>query len=89
MGSIVSKLADEIALHGSYEAYADWRDRQRDDIQYFPDPEVVNRPEIGFDNGFVIDGFVFDEVPDAGFRERVLPAWYISPDNTLIPKFKE
>jgi hypothetical protein len=27
MSSIVSKLADEIQLHGSYEAYCAWRDQ--------------------------------------------------------------
>jgi len=28
MGSIISKIADEIALHGSYEAYCAFRDKQ-------------------------------------------------------------
>lgn len=39
MSSIVSKLADEIQLHGSYEAYCDFRDKE--EVQYFPDPEEV------------------------------------------------
>lgn len=38
MSSIVSKLADEIKLHGSYEAYCAFRDS--DQVQK-NDPEVV------------------------------------------------
>lgn len=37
MSSIVSKLADEIKLHGSYEAYCAFRDR----VQEKPDPEEI------------------------------------------------
>ena len=42
MTSIVSKLADEIKLHGSYEAYCAYRDRhevERDDPE-----DVGERP---------------------------------------------
>lgn len=50
MGSIVSKIADEIKLHGSYEAYLKFQEMQdskvehlpdKCDIPYFPDPEEV------------------------------------------------
>ena len=40
MGSSISKIADEIKAHGSWEAYCAWRD-----AIYFPAPEVAN-PEI-------------------------------------------
>ena len=48
MSSIISKLADEIALHGSYEAYCAFRDRaqekpEQEEISYFPDPEEIVR----------------------------------------------
>ncbi len=63
MGSIISKIAGEIALHGSYEAYCAWRDRPDDDILYFPDPEVVERPEVRVpSNGREIESFFFDEI---------------------------
>ena len=47
MSSIISKLADEIKLHGSYEAYCAFRDNDQvkkedpEDIPYFPDPEEL------------------------------------------------
>ena len=50
MSSIISKLADEIALHGSYEAYCTFRDDiqekpEQKEIPYFPDPvEVIRDP---------------------------------------------
>ena len=83
MGSIISKIADEIELHGSYEEYCTWRDRH--EIPYFPNPEVVGESSLPFDNGLKLDGFIIDEFPDAGFREKVLPAWYY----LLTEKFKK
>ena len=50
MGTIISKINDEIKLHGSYEAYIEFRDMpekthqrllDRGDIPYFPDLEEV------------------------------------------------
>lgn len=46
MGSIISKIADEIKIHGTYEKYVAFRDRD-EDIPYFPDPEEVPRvPDV-------------------------------------------
>lgn len=42
MGSIIQKLADEIELHGSYQAYCDWRDKVGCEIPYFSDPEIIS-----------------------------------------------
>lgn len=45
MSSIISKLADEIKLHGSYEAYCAFRDKNQvkredpDDVAERPTPE--------------------------------------------------
>jgi len=61
MGSSISKIADEIALHGSYEAYEEFRDKKakEEDIPYFPDPEVVphiqQRPAPNFPPGGAIN----------------------------------
>lgn len=50
MGTATSKIYDEIKLHGSWEAYVEFRDidlkkgealPDQGEIPYFPDPEVV------------------------------------------------
>ena len=59
MGSIISKIADEIALHGSYEAYEKFRDKEEkeEDIPYFPDPEVVPRVHQQPNHNFATGGY--------------------------------
>lgn len=34
LGSIVSKIADEIKLHGSWEAYLEWEEKERAENSY-------------------------------------------------------
>lgn len=52
MCSIVSKIYDEIMLHGSWEAYCKWRDRE--ELPYFQAPEAVDsKNEEEFDIGIM------------------------------------
>lgn len=66
MSSIVSKLADEIKLHGSIQAYVDFRDKDQvkkedpEDIPYFPDPEVVPNSDASDACDFLLQYYVED-----------------------------
>ncbi|WP_177193975.1 hypothetical protein [Dyadobacter sp. SG02] len=43
MGSIIQKIADEIRLHGSWEAYLEWREQHaQSDYDSHPNPLPVS-----------------------------------------------
>lgn len=74
MGTIVSNIYDEINLHGSWEAYVEFRDidlkkdeplPDQGDIPYFPDPEVV--PNTA---GVITTINMLDEIVDYHKKEK-------------------
>lgn len=66
MGTVISKMYDEIKLHGSWEAYVEFRDidlkkvdplPDQADIPYFPDPEVVENTAERIATNYMLDGW--------------------------------
>ena len=71
MGSIISKLADEIKLHGSYEAYCAWRDMKDPEANFILSngipisrPFLPPPPKLHIENG--IPYFPDPEVVNTG-----------------------
>ena len=86
MGSIVSNIYDEINLHGSWEAYVEFRDidlkkveplPDHGDIPYFPDPEVV--PNTA---GTITTFNMLGEISD-WLKKETAQAWKTKMETTM------